>query len=135
MQNSFSCAVVIYVNLHIQGIGEASAIRFANHNPEYKVWATMRNIDDWKTDNHFGNLKLASLDVTSEESVQHAIDHIIAIEGKIDVIINNAGYGIAGTLETVTLKEAKVRQKMITIAFVTAWNYVLCIWLLRLCLK
>lgn len=66
----------------------------------------MRSTEKW-TEPEQGNVRILSLDVTSQESVQSAVSHIIQEDGKIDILVNNAGYGIAGTVEQVSVDEAK----------------------------
>lgn len=72
------------------------------------MYATLRKVDDWRYD-AIPNLAVLPLDVTSDSSVKSAVDTIIKAEGRIDVVINNAGQGMAGTVEMVNIKDAKVR--------------------------
>lgn len=52
-------------------------------------------------------IKPINLDVTSEESTKIAVESILKKEGKIDILINNAGYGSYGAIEDVSLQEAQ----------------------------
>lgn len=47
------------------------------------------------------------LDVTDEESCRQAVGKIVAEEGRLDVVVNNAGFGIAGAIEDTSLEEAR----------------------------
>jgi short-subunit dehydrogenase len=48
-----------------------------------------------------------ALDVTNDESMKDCVQHVLDREGRIDVLINNAGYGSYGTIEDVSMEEAK----------------------------
>ena len=98
------------------GIGKSAVLEFAKY-PNYKIWATMRSIDSWDLPDH-ENIRVAPLDVTSEDSINKLVKNIIEEDKKIDILVNNAGYGIAGALELVTIEEAK------TIFDVNVWGVV-----------
>lgn len=73
----------------------------------YKVAATSRNIDDLRkiaTDADF--LPLA-VDLKNENSVQAAVKETISRFGRIDVLVNNAGYGQIGSIEELSDAEAR----------------------------
>ena len=63
----------------------------------YKVYGTSRNVskaDSSKKD----TFVMIQLDVNDENSVKKAIASIIEKEGRIDVVVNNAGWGVSGSI-------------------------------------
>jgi NAD(P)-dependent dehydrogenase (short-subunit alcohol dehydrogenase family) len=80
------------------GIGKATALFFADKG--WQVAATMRNTDGHDDLASNPNIKLYALDVTDAESVKKAVKAAIEDLGRIDVLLNNAGYGIVGPVET-----------------------------------
>ncbi|HZI14834.1 MAG TPA: SDR family oxidoreductase [Myxococcus sp.] len=51
--------------------------------------------------------KMLELDVTDDGSVQRGVEAVLAAEGHVDVVVNNAGYVLAGSVEDVSLEEAR----------------------------
>src|SRR6476660_5528954 len=52
-------------------------------------------------------IEIIQLDVTSDKSVRHAIQSILSRSGRIDVLVNNAGYGLVGAFEELGMDEIK----------------------------
>jgi len=71
------------------GIGKATAERLAAAG--YKVYGTSRR--GAQTDQR--SFAILPLDVTSDESVEAAVNELIRLEGRIDLLVNNAGFGVA----------------------------------------
>ncbi len=71
------------------GIGEATAERLAMAG--YKVYGTSRRAAKASQ----RSFELLPLDVTSSESVETTVKEVLRLEGRIDLLVNNAGFGIA----------------------------------------
>lgn len=71
------------------GIGEATAERLAAAG--YRVYGTSRR----GAQAGQRPFEMLPLDVTSDESVEAAVSHVIQREGRIDLLVNNAGFGVA----------------------------------------
>ncbi|MCP9201063.1 SDR family oxidoreductase [Gramella sp. GC03-9] len=92
MKKGESSQKVVLITGASSGIGKSVA-NFLSKK-DFKVYGTSR-----KAANTSENFEFIQLDVTNEESIKHAVDHILKIEGKIDILINNAGVGITGPIE------------------------------------
>ncbi|MGW4909064.1 oxidoreductase [Streptomyces sp. NPDC004270] len=88
------------------GIGEAAARQLQEAG--FIVYGAARRTDRMSGLAASG-VRTLSLDVTSETSVGNAVAEIVAAQGRIDVLVNNAGYGSYGALEDVPMEEARAQ--------------------------
>jgi NAD(P)-dependent dehydrogenase (short-subunit alcohol dehydrogenase family) len=79
------------------GIGKATALRFQSEG--WNVIATMRDPPPGRTWRVLDNVLVTQLDVTDAVSIASAVSEGIARFGRIDALLNNAGYGAYGPLE------------------------------------
>lgn len=86
------------------GIGEAAAFRLLGAG--FTVYAAARRVDRM-ADLEEAGARILPLDVTDDAASAAAIETIITETGRIDVLVNNAGYGSYGSLEEVPLEEAR----------------------------
>lgn len=84
------------------GIGEATAQRLAQAG--YRVYGTSRRGASLPR----REFEMLPLDVTSDESVEAATSELMRLEGRIDVLVNNAGFGVAPAgAEESSMEQAK----------------------------
>jgi NAD(P)-dependent dehydrogenase (short-subunit alcohol dehydrogenase family) len=88
----------IFISGASTGIGRETALLFSAKN--WNVIATMRNPEKADDDLRSGTT-LIRMDVTDSGSIADAVTGAIARFGKIDVLVNNAGYGLYGIFEAI----------------------------------
>ncbi|APX04322.1 oxidoreductase [Arthrobacter sp. QXT-31] len=88
------------------GIGEVAARQLKDAG--FTVYAAARRADRMAALEQAG-IRTLSLDVTDDASARAAVERIITDEGRIDVLVNNAGYGSYGSLEEAPLAEAQAQ--------------------------
>ncbi len=91
------------------GIGKITAIMLKDKG--FKVYGVARRIDKLESIAKQG-INILPLDVTDENSMVECVDTIINKEGRIDVLVNNAGYGSYGAIEDVPIKEARRQMEV-----------------------
>jgi len=84
------------------GIGEAIAEQLARAG--YRVYGTSRRGAQGPRGKRA--FEMLALDVTSDESVAAAVDEVLRLEGRIDLLVNNAGFGVAPA----AAEESSIRQ-------------------------
>ncbi|MDY4372328.1 oxidoreductase [Pectobacterium carotovorum] len=97
---------VILVTGASSGIGEATALRLKASG--HTVYAAARRIERMQKLAE-SDIRVLPLDVTDSVSVQTVVDTIIAECGRIDVVVNNAGYGSYGAVEEVSPEEGRAQ--------------------------
>jgi NAD(P)-dependent dehydrogenase (short-subunit alcohol dehydrogenase family) len=96
------------------GIGFETSLALARNG--FFTYATMRNLEK-RGPEHLGDiaknenlpLEVIQLDVDNDKSVSEAIGRILGEKGRIDIVINNAGYALGGPFEETSMEEMKAQ--------------------------
>lgn len=91
---------VILITGASSGIGKETAKLFQTKN--WKVAATMRAPEKAEDLQKIADIETFRLDVTDVESIKSAIGETLEKFGRIDAVVNNAGYGLIGAFEAAT---------------------------------
>lgn len=100
---------VILITGASSGMGKETAKKLINEG--HTVYTVARRIDQMQDLKSLGGFPL-QMDVTKEDDIRKVIDTIIGKEGRIDVLWNNAGYGLYGSVEDVPLDEARKQMEV-----------------------
>lgn len=95
---------VILITGGSSGMGLETAKLLAQEG--YKVYAGARRTERLEALRELGIVPV-QMDVTDPETNQKVVEQIMANEGRIDVLINNAGFGLYGPVEDVSLEDAR----------------------------
>jgi NAD(P)-dependent dehydrogenase (short-subunit alcohol dehydrogenase family) len=93
---------VVLISGATGGIGKATVSAFEKRG--WKVWAGYRKEIPQELTRSF-NTQWIPLDVTSDDMVYDAMEKIYDEDGRIDALVNNAGYGIVGLEEGIAVEE------------------------------
>lgn len=85
-------------------MGKATALKLIGEG--HTVYGAARRVENMQELVAKGGNAL-KLDVTQDESIPQALDQIIREQGRIDVLVNNAGYAVYGSVEDVSMEDAR----------------------------
>ncbi len=93
---------VVLITGASSGVGQSTARLLSQHG--YRVVGTSRNPVSAEP---IPSVEMLALDVRADDSVRGCVDAVFSRAGRLDVLINNAGYELAGALEELSAEEAR----------------------------
>ena len=95
---------VILITGASSGIGKETALKLIREG--HTVYGAARRVEKMKDLQEGGGYAIA-MDVTDDQTIQNGVKRIIQEQGKIDVLVNNAGYAIYGAVEETSIDDAR----------------------------
>lgn len=95
---------VIFITGASSGMGKDTAMDLIKQG--YIVYCAARRVEEMD-DLKIAGGKILQLDISKEEDITRCVNQIIDEQGRIDVLWNNAGYGLYGSVEETSLDDAK----------------------------
>lgn len=96
---------VVLISGASAGLGQAAAEALAQQG--HRVYGTSRRAQWPREAIVAGRPLIVPMDVTRDDSVEAVVRFVLEREGRLDVLVNNAGMGIAGALEDTSVEEAR----------------------------
>jgi NAD(P)-dependent dehydrogenase (short-subunit alcohol dehydrogenase family) len=100
---------VVLISGASSGIGMETAHLLAENG--YIVYGAARRVERMDALKPYG-VKIIGMDVVDDKSMTAAIKHILNNEGRLDILINNAGFGFYGAVEDVSLEDARYQMEV-----------------------
>jgi len=94
---------VLLISGATSGIGQACAEHLASVG--WRVFATGRNVPRPTA----GRVEMIAMDVNDEASVRAGVAVVLAKAGRLDAVVNNAGFSMMGAVEDTSVEEAKAQ--------------------------
>lgn len=100
---------VVLITGASSGIGKATAKQLVEQG--YRVYGVARKIGKMEDLKDLG-VNVMEMDVTDDQSMVSGVNLILKAEGRIDILINNAGFGLYGSLEEVRMADARYQMEV-----------------------
>ena len=100
---------VILITGASSGIGYETALRLAQKG--HCVYGAARRVERMEPLKEYGVVPIR-MDLADEASLEAGVKSVLEAEGRIDVLVNNAGYGYLGAIENVPLEEARRQMEV-----------------------
>ena len=110
MSNKANNKKVVLITGASSGMGKVTAEQFSKVG--HIVYGAARRVEQMEELKTLGGHAL-EVDVTNDESMVKAVNQIIQEQGKIDVLINNAGFGMYGSVEDTSMKDARYQLDVV----------------------
>jgi short-subunit dehydrogenase len=103
-EKEYKMKKVILITGASSGMGKVTAEELIKEGNT--VYCAARSVEKMKDLENLGG-KILEMDVSDDQSLEAGVDKIISAEGKIDVLWNNAGFGLYGPVEEISIEKAK----------------------------